>query len=71
MLEVAHPVWKKADYYCTQFTCSSYSLSDTEALCEVTNGERKKARAVQGSDMISIATDADMLVLGFAAHMAV
>ena len=35
-----------------------------------TNGEQAKARAAQGFDMISIATDVDVISLGFAAHMA-
>jgi len=35
-----------------------------------TNGEQAKARAAQGFDMISIATDVDVLSLGFTAHMA-
>ena len=35
-----------------------------------TNGEQAKARAAQGFDMLSIATDVDVISLGFAAHIA-
>ena len=35
-----------------------------------TNGEQARLRAAQGFDMISIATDVDVLAQGFAAHMA-
>lgn len=68
MLEVAHKYGKKAAFYCRQIIPLSNSLSDV--FFEGTNGEQAKARAAQGFDMISIATDVDVLSLGFAAHMA-
>lgn len=68
MLEVAHKYGKKAAFYCAQIILLSNSLSDVSL--EGTNGEQAKARAAQGFDMISIATDVDVLSLGFAAHMA-
>lgn len=49
----------------------SFAKHADSALVELVgvNGEQARLRAAQGFDMISIATDVDVLAQGFAAHM--